>query len=240
MKPIIALWAHQRSMSTAFLRMMIERADVTVIHEPLVTLLDEGEVPLPDGRGGQVVVRDEEALFEHMKELARDRRVFFKDTVEHRYAWLFEHPLAIADIEHTFIVREPRQTISSMYHMKPAITCPEVGYEHLFELFELARRLKEASPVVVNADRLVQDPRAVVGRYCEQVGLPFVEEALSWQPEDRPEWSRTRKWHIDVIGSSGFAPSHKTYPATVDNHPVLAGFLEHHFPFYQQLVRHAI
>lgn len=234
------MWAHQRSMSTAFLRMMIERGDVTVFHEPLVTLLDEGQVPVPDGKGGQVVVRSERELFDHMRTLAQDGPVFFKDTVEHRYNYLFDNPQAVADIEHTFIVREPRRTISSMFHMKPTITSPEIGYEHLFEIFELARRLKGSLPTVVNADRLVSDPHAVVQRYCQQVGLPFIERALSWQPQDRPEWSRTRKWHIDVISSSGFAPSTKDYPATVENHPTLRGFLDHHQPFYQQLVHHAI
>jgi Sulfotransferase domain len=237
---IIAMWAHQRSMSTAFLRMMIERGDITVIHEPLVTLLDEDEVPVTDGRGGQVILRSEKALFDHMRELACERPVFFKDTVEHRYSYLFEHPDAVADIEHTFIVREPRQTISSMYHMKPTITCPEIGYEHLHEIFELASQFKGGTPTVINADHLVRDPRSVVQRFCKQVNIAFIEKALSWQSADRPEWGRTRKWHMDVINSSGFAPTNRQYTATVENTPLLAGFLEHHKPFYEQLVRHAI
>jgi hypothetical protein len=43
------LWAHPRSRSTALERMMMERGDVTVLHEPLVTLLDEGTVTVPGG-----------------------------------------------------------------------------------------------------------------------------------------------------------------------------------------------
>jgi hypothetical protein len=45
----IWLWAHPRSRSTALERMMMERGDVTVLHEPLVSLLDEGRVSIPDG-----------------------------------------------------------------------------------------------------------------------------------------------------------------------------------------------
>ena len=41
--PVIAMWAHPRAVSTAFLRMMIERGDTTVVHEPLVTLADYGK-----------------------------------------------------------------------------------------------------------------------------------------------------------------------------------------------------
>ncbi|TKC90308.1 sulfotransferase family protein [Trinickia terrae] len=240
MNKIIAMWAHQRAMSTAFLRMMIERGDVTVIHEPLVTLIDEGRVSVPDGSGGLLEVDSEAALFGQMRELARTRTVFFKDTVEHRYEYLFAHPEEIADFEHTFIVREPHRTISSLYHMKPTITCKEVGYEHLFEIFELVRGLKPKLPAVIDAERLVADPRAVVARWCGEVDLPFVERALAWAPEDRPEWRRTQAWHTGVAQSSGFFAPSRDYEVTADNHPLLKQYFEHHQPFYEKLIRHAI
>ena len=34
MHPIIALWTHPRSISTAFERVMMERKDFTILHEP--------------------------------------------------------------------------------------------------------------------------------------------------------------------------------------------------------------
>ena len=51
------LWAHPRSRSTALERMMMERGDVTVLHEPLVTLLDD---PLPGRVRGPAVLPDVE------------------------------------------------------------------------------------------------------------------------------------------------------------------------------------
>src|SRR4051794_36311922 len=116
MHKIIAMWAHPRALSTAFLRMMIARGDITVVHEPLVTLTDEGKVPVPDGRGGMVELHSAQEVFAHLKYLARDRPVFFKDTVEYRYQYLFDHPEEIAGIEHTFIVRDPKKAINSHYH----------------------------------------------------------------------------------------------------------------------------
>lgn len=240
MSKIIAMWAHQRAMSTAFLRMMIERGDVTVIHEPLVTLIDTGHVSVPDTDGSSVIVESEAALFAQMRVLARTRPVFFKDTVEYRYRYLFEHPDEIADFEHTFIVREPQRTISSLYHMKPTITCPEVGYEHLCEIFDLVSGLKPTRPTVIDAERLIADPRTIIARWCEETGLPFLDHALTWQPEDRPEWQRTRQWHAGVAQSSGFSAPRRDYEATVDSHPLLRQYFEHHRPFYEQLIQHAI
>lgn len=88
--------------------------------------------------------------------------------------------------------------------------------------------------MLVDADRLVEEPQAVVRRYCEETGLPFIESALQWQPGDRPEWGRTRQWHLDAMRSSGFAATQKTYPETVANNATLKGYFDHHYPFYRQ------
>ncbi|PRY02513.1 sulfotransferase family protein [Allonocardiopsis opalescens] len=237
---VIALWAHPRSLSTAFLRMMIERGDVTVVHEPLVTLVDTGEVALPDGAGGTVVARSAAEVFDRLRELASDRPVFFKDTVEYRYGYLFEHPERIADITHTFIVRDPRPAIASLHAMKPTAARHEFGYEHLYDIFALVRAVTGRAPAVVDADRLLADPAAVVAAYCAAVGLPFVAEALSWRPGDRAEWSRTRQWHRAASASSGFQAPASRYTATVDDDALLRSHYDYHRPFYDELVKHAI
>lgn len=240
MHSIIAMWAHQRARSTAFLRMMIERGDVTVIHEPLVTLIDEGEVALSNGKGGQVIVHSEEAIFDQIRRLARDRPVFFKDTVEHRYNYIFDHTDAVSDFVHTFMVRDPKPTIASLYEMKLNAMRPEFGYEHLFDIFEMTSRVSARPPVVVNADRLVKEPATVVERYCERVSLPFLPNALTWKPEDRPEWQRTQRWHVDVSRSSGFHEESRNYSQTIDNNPKLRRFYDYHHSFYERLIAHAI
>ncbi len=47
---VIALWAHSRSASTAFVRMMLERGDVEVLHEPFLALT-QGEPVTGAGAG---------------------------------------------------------------------------------------------------------------------------------------------------------------------------------------------
>jgi hypothetical protein len=233
------MWAHPRSLSTAFLRMMIARGDLTVVHEPLVTLVDEGEVPLPSPDGGTFLARTVGEVLAQLRRLAVQRPVFFKDTLEYRYQYLFDHPDEIAGITHTFIVRDPGKAISSHYAMKPTVTCPEIGYEHQYDLLQLARAHSTHTPVVIEAERLLAEPSTVIDGYCAAVGLPFLPHALSWQPEDRTEWQRTRKWHLAAIDSSGFAAPANDYPSTIDNNPVLRSFYDYHFPFYQRILDHA-
>ncbi|HZB48417.1 MAG TPA: hypothetical protein VE547_04935 [Mycobacteriales bacterium] len=227
MDRVIWLWAHPRSRSTAVLRMMLERGDVTVVHEPLVSLHDAGEVVVTDGAGGVTVLRSVPAVLDHVRALARQRPVFVKDTVEHRYGYLFEHPHEVAGIRHTFIVREPRAAIAALVATEPDLRCADAGYEHQHELFELAWWLSGREPVVLDADRLVRDPERVVAAYCAAVGLPFLPQAMRWQAADRPEWHRTRPW----------VPRR---PADLDAYRKVRALCAHHRPFYDSMARHAL
>jgi Sulfotransferase domain len=236
----IAMWAHPRAVSTAFLRMMIERGDVIVVHEPLVTLVDEGEVPVTDGRGGTLVLRSEGEVLRHLRALTKLGPVFFKNTCEFQYPYLFDHPEEIADMEHTFILRDPAKAIASHYYVKPEVARHEIGYEHLYRLFDLMRRVQGRTPVVIRAESLLETPEATIRAYCGAVGLPFVPEALSWRPEERREWHRTRIWHVDVSRSSGFAAAERVYETRVDNNGKLKSYYDYHLPFYEEMAKHAI
>lgn len=238
---VIAMWAHPRAVSTAFLRMMIARGDVTVVHEPLVTLTDEGHVELPAVDGGTVDLHRPGQVLAQLIELGRRRPVFVKDTVEYRYTELFDHPAELAAITHTFIVREPARTIASHYAKKPTVSCPEIGFEHQYELFERIRELTGREPVVISAEQLLGTPEKVIQAYCEAVGLAYRPEALRWEPGERAEWRRTQRWHVEAAASSGFqATTERPYEVTVENDAGLRAYYEHHLPFYERLVQHAI
>lgn len=226
MDRVIWLWAHPRSRSTAVLRMMLERGDVTVVHEPLVTLHDAGEVLVTDGAGGVTVLRSVPAVLAHVRALAADRPVFVKDTVEHRYQYLFDHPEEIAEVRHTFIVRDPRAAIASLVAAEPDARCEDAGYENQHELFELAWVLSGREPVVLDADRLVRDPEQVVAAYCTAVGLPVLPGVMRWRAADRPEWHRTRAW----------LPRRPIE----DAHRKVRALCAHHRPFYDSMARHAL
>lgn len=226
MDRVIWLWAHPRSRSTAVLRMMLERGDVTVVHEPLITLQDTGEVAVTDGAGGVRVLRSVPAVLAHVGTLAADRPVFVKDTVEHRYQYLFDHPEEVAAAQHTFIVRDPREVIASLVATEPDAGYPDAGYENQHDLFELAWSLAGRRPVVLDADRLLREPAQVVAAYCAAVGLPFLPTAMRWRAADRPRWHRTREWRTGTD-----RPGTDLRVRALD---------AHHRPFYDRMVQHAL
>ncbi|HET7015940.1 MAG TPA: hypothetical protein VFI65_18605 [Streptosporangiaceae bacterium] len=237
--PVVVLWAHSRSASTAFVRMMIERGDVAVLHEPFLALTQGEAVLVPTPAGGSVPAAGAAELVDRLADLAPARPVFIKEVLDYRYPYVFDHPDDLAWMTHTFLVRHPQQAISSHYAIKPTVTCPEIGYEWLWELFALLRSATGRPPLVIRSEDLLQDPAAEIEAYCEAVELPFLPGALAWTPGDRPEWQRHRSWHLDAIRSSGFASQDHHYPDTVDNHELLRSFYEHHLPYYQAIVDNA-
>jgi Sulfotransferase domain len=237
---VIALWGHSRSASTAFLRMMIERGDVLVAHEPLLHLTETGTAELPaPGGGAPVAVHTMGDLLARLRAAGEQETVFVKEVLDYPYEYLFEHPAGLASFTHTFIVRDPRQTISSHYAMKPTVTSPEIGYERLFRLFELVMATTGREPLVMRAEHLIAEPEQAVREYCAYVGLPYRPEALRWRPGERSEWQRHRGWHVDASQSAGFQDTGHVYADTVDNNPTLRAFYDHHLPFYQRIVRYA-
>jgi hypothetical protein len=237
---LVVLWAHPRSVSTAFVRMMMERPEVTVVHEPLVLLTDVGHVDLPGPGDDPVRATTVPEVVAALRARARRGPVFVKDTLEYPYTALFDDPALLDGAEHTFIVRDPARTIESHAAIKPDLTCANVGFEHQWRLFELVRDHTGRTPVVVDADALLADPAGVVRAWCAAVGWPFRPEALRWAPADRPEFATNRRWHLDAIASSGFAPVAKTFARTVADDPVLAAYLAHHAPFHRALAAHAL
>ncbi|MFD8817108.1 sulfotransferase family protein [Streptomyces sp. NPDC059627] len=233
---IIALWSAPRSRSTAFLRMMMEREDLTTLHEPFSHLSDFGSTEVA-GRA----VRTEAELIEAVRELSRTTRVFFKDTTDFRFPRVLEDRRFLTEARHTFIIRRPEEVIASHYALDPEVTADGIGFGRLHELFEAVRKATGSAPgPVVDSDDLLDHPAETVREYCSQVGLPFRPDTLNWSSGMREEWLRAPKWHEDAGRSAGFTRTPREYEFTVDNHPVLAAFHRSQRPYYEELYRHRL
>ncbi len=225
---LLFLWSPPRSLSTAFLRMMIERGDHEVIHEPFSSIVVQGHVTI-----GERTATSHDELLKLLAERAGERRVFVKETTE--YDYLGNGGERIPEVGlHTYIVRDPRSVIPSHYAMNPAMTCAEVGYQHQVELARQAWAPHER-PIVVEAENLVADPGATVAAYCSRVGIPFLAAALNWAPQDHAAWSRTRQWHQEAAPQPRLQRPRHSYEQTVDNTPLLAEYYRHHLPYYEFL-----
>jgi hypothetical protein len=233
---LLALWSAPRSRSTAFFRMMLERGDFTVVHEPFSSRAEHGHVEI-DG----VRVSREDGVIRALRDLSRTRPVFFKDTTDAPYpAVLADAAFLRDDVCHTFIIRHPAETIPSYYAINPQVKADQIGIERLHEIFTAVRELTGRIPVVLDSADLVRSPEAAVEAYCRVVRIPHRPGALSWTAGDRPEWRATEWWHRDVRDTTGFADRPAAHGVSWEEIPHLVGYLTHHLPFYELLHGHRI
>ena len=241
MNNIIALWTHPRSISTAFERVMMERRDLKIIHEPFSYLyyVHEEEASIsqqfvdPDHPTDYVGIRD------HIIGSAETSPVFYKDMCAHCYKQLVDDPDFLSQLNNTFLIRDPAKAIASYYAMNQDVTLKEVGLTQLFGVFEAARE-KEQPLVVVDADDLEDDPEGTIRAYCSAIDIPFVPESLSWESGHKKEWDIWEDWHKDAAQSTGIQKNVETFEVTVDNSDILKAYYDDQMPYYQAMYDHRI
>jgi len=236
---IFALWCHPRSMSTAFERVMRERGDVDVMHEPFMYeyyLNNPNRVfadftPDPDHPKTYAAIRD------MILTRAQTQPVFFKDMAYYVLDHLPGDPDFMAAAHHAFLIRDPAESILSYHRRDPGFTCEEVGIEAQSRLFE-ALRAAGQSPLVIRASDVRAAPEAQIARYCAAAGLRHRPAALNWDSSLPKGWETVQDWHGDVIKSGAIRP-----PETGrDFHAELAmlgppytDYDTHHRPFFEAL-----
>lgn len=236
--PVLALWSAPRSRSTAFARMMAERNDRVVVHEPFSQVVDFGEVKV----GGQLA-HSEAGVLEVLRATAAESPVFFKDTTDFHYPTVLADRDFLASATHTFIIRHPAEAIASHRALAPELGRDEIGFARLYELFAAVQAATGATPVVIDSDDLLDRPAQTVRAYCEAVGIPFLPEALSWEPGMRSEWRATSRWHASTSRTAGFqragdgeATAERARALeVVEADPVLRAHHDYHLPYYDKL-----
>ncbi len=210
---------------------MVERGDMTALHEPFCKLRDFGETD-----AGARTFYSAQALLDWLLDETHDIRVFLKD---HPPTYYLPDVLAdrrfLAEIRHAFLIRRPEEIAASSYALSPKTNINSIGLEKLWEVQDAVREAGADASVVIDSDDLVTRPAATVAAYCAAVGLPFIARALTWEPGEQPEWRQYARWHVDASASSGFERHEHVYPHTVENTPDLARIAAHHRPFYEKL-----
>jgi hypothetical protein len=209
---------------------MVERGDVIALHEPFCNLLDYGETDV-EGR----TLDSSASLLTWLHDQTCDTNVFLKDATDRRHHAVLADRRLLAEARHAFLIRRPDEIAESWYALNPDVRIEHIGLEALYELHSAVRKAGGHPPVVVDSDDLVARPEATMAAYCAAVGLPFISDALTWEPADRPEWRRSARWHAEVAASSGFERRQRSYTCTVENSEQLAQFATYHLPFYEAL-----
>ena len=236
MNPIIILWCHPRSVSSAMARIMLERGDLKVFHEPFIYLYYVG-----DGKKKLAyfdVHPDHPTSYVGIKEMilkgALDQPVFAKDMSYYVSDYIDKDPGFVKRVTNTFLIRHPAKSIPSYYKLDHAVLNEEIGLEAQWRHFEFAREVTGKTPLVIDADDLQRDAEATMRAYCAALDLEFLPHALSWSAEIPQQWKHVAGWHGDLAKTEGIGTK-EGGNVDVNNSRTLRAYFEHHLPFYQKL-----
>ncbi len=236
----LAMWSGPRNISTAMMRSFGNRSDTAVVDEPLYAhyLLATGA----SHPGREEVIAHHETDWPKVVAgltgpVPGGKRVYYQKHMAHHLlpgmdrAW-------IAGLTNCFLIRDPREVITSFVKVVERPTAAELGLPQQVELFEAERARTGRVPPVVDSRDILESPRAVLARLCEAVGIDFQETMLRWPPGRRETdgvWAP--HWYASVERSTGFGP----YTPKDDQVPrELMGVYEECRVLYDRLAAHRL
>jgi hypothetical protein len=207
--PILALWGVPRSTSTAFEWMMRRRGDFDCYHEPFGEAWYQGEDPLwPRLTDNSVRTPGLtlDAVRERLWAAAERGLVFIKD-FPHYIATIWTDDF-LANFTHSFLIRDPLKTLVSMHEKWPDFLIGETAFAEQRHLFDRLWELHGEPPPVIDSDDVLERPIEMVAAWCDAVGIPFIESALTWEPGPRDEvsWWDGGSFHENLRNSDGLKP----------------------------------
>ncbi len=236
----LAMWSGPRNISTALMRSFGNRPDTAVVDEPLYAhYLSHTGVDHPGA--AEVIDADEtdwRAIVDRLLGDAPDNAAVFYQ--KHMGQHLLPHidRRWIASLTNCFLIRDPREVITSFIKVVEQPTAEELGLPQQLELFNAERARTGRTPPVIDSRDVLENPRAVLANLCDAVGIPFYESMLTWPSGPRKTdgvWAPY--WYDNVNRSTGFG----TYSPKPDAVPdELRTVYETCRACYETLARHRI
>jgi hypothetical protein len=244
--PIIALWSHPRSMSTATERIMRERGDLRCFHEPFMYLYYVGDSvkEMPHFEADPEHPTNYQDIREMLLRAGGEGPVFFKDMSYYVLDRMMEDEPFARRLTNTFLIRDPARSIVSFYRKDAGVKLEEIGLEGQWRHYEWLTQLLGAPPPLLDAADIQADPEGMIRAWCDAVGLEFLPHSLEWGKPPPEEWRNVSGWHGEVMASDGIgrrpAQADGRPDITLDSDAKLRRFYEHHRPFYELLRQHRL
>jgi hypothetical protein len=233
----IAMWSGPRNISTAMMRAWENRGDTAVWDEPLYAyyLAATGL----DHPGAEEVIAAGEKDWRRvvaaiLGPIPGGKSVSFQKHMTHHLldeidrSWL-------ESVTHCFLIRDPREVVASYARTRGNLVIEDLGVLQQAEIFDHVRARTGTTPLVIDARDVLEDPRGIMQRLCEAVGVAFMPEMLCWPPGPRASdgvWAK--HWYASVEASTGFQAYQ---PKQFDLTPPQQAIAEACEPYYRDMHR---
>ncbi len=232
----IAMWSGPRNISTAMMRSFGNRPDCAVIDEPFyAAYLHATGIDHP--MRAEVVASQptdpREVAASLCRELPDGKPVFYQKHMTHHMIPEFDLGW-MAQCRNVFLIRAPARVVASYARKREQATLADLGFARQAELFAREADRLGAPPPVIDADDVLANPSALLGKLCDALGIAFSERMLAWPAGPRASdgvWAA--HWYEAVERSTGFeAPrAHAAEPNAL---------VEDALPYYEAMQRYKL
>lgn len=209
----VAMWSGPRNISTALMRSWGSRSDCAASDEPLyahyLSGVDSSVCESHPGWADVIASQPtdwREVVAELTGPVPGGKRVWYQKQMSHHLTddmsrdWLLP-------MRNCFLIRDPKEMITSFIKVIPEPRPEDLGLPQQVELFEWLRSQTGQTPAVIDSRDVLENPRGVLSKLCEHIGIAFDDAMLAWEPGPRPEdgvWAP--HWYASVEKSTGFGP----------------------------------
>ena len=231
----IAMWSGPRNISTTMMYAFAARGDTAVMDEPFYAayLARTGiDHPMRDAviAAGETdpsrVAADMKAPVPAGKALTYQKHMCQHMVPGIATDWM-------AETVNVFLIRHPARVVASYLALRSDPDPEDLGFRRQAELFDAARDLGGAVPIVIDASDIRADPAAALAALCSALGIAYDARMLSWPAgghADDGVWAPV--WYHAVHKSTGFAGPEGPLPALEGRAAALAAEL---LPDYERL-----
>lgn len=203
----IAMWSGPRNISTAMMRSWGSRSDTFVIDEPYYAYyLSQNDLDHP---GREEVLKEGELDVKKISNgLANDTNgncsIYYQKHITHHLLDSIDRDW-MKSVVNCFLIRDPKDMIISYSRVHPDLTMHLLGLEEQNEIFEYVRNITGEIPPIIDAKDVLINPRDILSKLCNKIGVIFSEEMLTWGRGSREtdgNWGKY--WYKNVVNSTGF------------------------------------
>ena len=110
-------------------------------------------------------------------------------------------------VSNCFLVRDPREVIASYVKKREDPVLEDLGFVQQAEIFDFVRTRVKATPPVLDARDVLENPERILRLLCEAIDVDFNESMLSWPPGLREaDGAWARHWYDEVAKTTLFQP----------------------------------
>jgi hypothetical protein len=235
----IAMWSGPRNLSTAMMYAFGNRADCAVVDEPFYAAY-LAKTGLDHPMSNQILAaqpHDPQVVAEALSGPNPDGKPHWyqKHMTQHMIAGVPR--LWMRDVVNVFLIRHPARVIASYAAKRENPRLDDIGFRQQAELCQEVQSFG-GNPVVIDSHDIRDNPRGMLEKLCDAIGLDFDPAMLSW-PEgghkDDGVWAP--HWYGAVWNSTGFAGAEGPLPRLEGD---AAELCEEAMPYYLQMAPNAL